>query len=64
MAIPPRHLHADPKQILQSLNLQDIFFGSVRDDPPAAHQHDALNFWNDIGEFVRDQDEGCACLRQ
>jgi len=53
MAIPPRHLHADPEQILQSLDLQDIFFGSVRDDPAAAHQHHPLNFRNDIALCIR-----------
>ena len=48
MPISPSHLHTDAEQLLQSLHLQNVFFRPVSDDSSAAHQHDALNLWNNV----------------
>ena len=43
------------EKLCQTLDLENFFFGSVGDDSSLAHQHHALNLWNNVRQFMRHQ---------
>ena len=52
IAIAACHFHARAEYVRQLASLEDFFFGSVRDDLPAAHQQHARDLWYVVGEVV------------
>src|SRR5208337_1645651 len=55
------YFHRNPEQSRQSLTLQNFMFRTIGDDLSLAHQYDALDFRNDVCQFVGQ--ENCSARR-
>lgn len=64
MPIAPCHFNGYAEQRCEPINLEDFLLRTVGHNPSLPHQDNSLNFGNNIGEFVRYQNDRSTCVGQ
>src|SRR5882762_9871716 len=66
MVVPvaSRDVHANSKELRDLFGLEQVFLASIRLNPSAAHQDNAIDLRDDVGEMVRHEDDANSRLGQ